>query len=92
MDIDDILLDDLLKRLHLANARRGWRDLVCAPSAKSGPTELQTLVSEEVAHRRGPACSASDGPLPFLKTIDEFDFTYQSAPPTASARCSRPTS
>jgi hypothetical protein len=29
IDLADVQLDALLKRLHLANARRAWRDLVC---------------------------------------------------------------
>jgi DNA replication protein DnaC len=75
-------LDPLLKRLHLANARRTWRDLV-QRAEKEGWTHeamLQTLFAEEVAHRRGTrlhrAVRAAE--FPFLRTIDEFDFSYQS--------------
>jgi DNA replication protein DnaC len=41
---------------------------------------LLTLFSEEVAHRRGTRLTraVSAAALPFLRTIDEFDFTYQS--------------
>ena len=48
-------LDPLLKRLHLANARRVWRDLVQRAEKEQWTYEalLLTLFSEEVAHRRG---------------------------------------
>ena len=48
-------LDSLLKRLHLANARRVWRDLVQRAEKEqwSHGQLLQTLFEEEVAHRRG---------------------------------------
>ena len=41
---------------------------------------LSTLVAEEVAHRRGTrlARAVRAASFPFLRTIDEFDFTYQS--------------
>ena len=75
-------LDPLLKRLHLANARRVWSDL-CQRAEKeewSYETLLQTLFAEEVAHRRGTrlARAVRAAAFPFLRTIDEFDFTYQS--------------
>ncbi len=75
-------LDPLLKRLHLANARRTWGDLVQRAEKEQWSHEqlLQTLFAEEVAHRRGTrlarAVRAAD--FPFLRTIEEFDFTYQS--------------
>ena len=34
----DIDLDPLFKRLHLANARRVWRDLLVRAEQRSGPT------------------------------------------------------
>jgi len=75
-------LDPLLKRLHLANARRVWSDL-CQRAEKeewSYETLLQTLFAEEVAHRRGTrlARAVRAAAFPFLRTIDEFNFTYQS--------------
>jgi DNA replication protein DnaC len=41
---------------------------------------LQTLFSEEVAHRRGTrlARAVRAAGFPFLRTIEEFNFTYQS--------------
>ncbi len=75
-------LDPLLKRLHLANTRRIWRDLVQRAEKEAWPYErlLSTLVAEEVAHRRGTrlARAVRAASFPFLRTIEEFDFSYQS--------------
>ena len=75
-------LDPLFKRLHLANARRVWRDLVRRAEAEEWSYEqlLTTLISEEVAHRRGTRLhrAVRSAQLPFLRTIEEFDFSYQS--------------
>lgn len=75
-------LDPLLKRLHLANSRRVWRDLVQRAEKEEWSYDvlLHTLFAEEVAHRRGTRLTRAvrAASLPFLRTIDEFDFTYQS--------------
>ena len=81
-DIDDDTLDSFLKRLHLANARRLWAQL-----AQQAETEqwsyrdfLAVLVAEEIAHRKQTRLvrvTRAAG-FPFLKTIDDFDFTFQS--------------
>ena len=75
-------LDVLLKRLHLANARRVWRDLVQRAEKEEWAHEqlLHTLFAEEVAHRRGTRLvrAVRAAQFPFVRTIDEFDFTYQS--------------
>lgn len=75
-------LDPLLKRLSLANARRIWRDLVRKAEAEQWSYEdlLQTLFAEEIAHRRGTRLhrAVRGAGLPFLRTIEEFDFSYQS--------------
>lgn len=75
-------LDPLFKRLHLANARRVWRDLVTRAEAESWSYEqfLRTFCEEEVAQRRGTRLSRAvrSARFPFLRTIDEFDFSYQS--------------
>jgi DNA replication protein DnaC len=75
-------LDPLLKRLSLANARRAWRDMVARAEREDWTYEalLQTLFAEEVAHRRGTrlARAVRDASFPFLRTVEEFDFTYQS--------------
>lgn len=78
----DIPLDALLKRLNLANARRLWRDLCDRAEKEEWSYEqfFTTLVLEEIAHRqqtRLQKLSRSAG-FPYLKTIDDFDFTYQS--------------
>ena len=75
-------LEPLLKRLHLANARRVWRDLVQRAEKEQWSYEalLLTLFAEEVAHRRGTRLSRAvhAAAFPFLRTVEEFDFTYQS--------------
>jgi len=75
-------LDSLLKRLHLANARRVWRDLIQRAEKEQWPHGqlLQTLFEEEVAHRRGTRLTRAvrAAAFPFLRTVEEFDFTYQS--------------
>jgi DNA replication protein DnaC len=75
-------LDVLLKRLHLANARRIWRDLIQRAEKEhwSHDALLHTLFAEEVAHRRGTRLTRAvrAAKLPFLRTVEEFDFTYQS--------------
>jgi DNA replication protein DnaC len=82
MNIDDQGLDALLKRLHLANARRVWRDLVQRAETASWSCRdfLATLASEEVAHRQGTRLvrETHRAQFPFLKTIDDYDFTFQS--------------
>ncbi len=76
-------MDDLLKRLHLANARRVWPQLVQHAEKEEWPYQkfLATLVAEEVAHRQQTRLGrvTRTAKFPFLKTIDEFDFTLQSA-------------
>jgi DNA replication protein DnaC len=75
-------LDVLLKRLHLANARRIWRDLIVRAEKEqwSHGALLETLFAEEVAHRRGTRLmrAVRAAKFPFLRTVEEFDFTYQS--------------
>ncbi|MHB1862078.1 MAG: IS21-like element helper ATPase IstB [Gemmatimonadaceae bacterium] len=75
-------MDPLLKRLHLANTRRVWRDLLARAEQEEWSYEyfLTLLVTEEIAQRQqtrlGRLSQRAD--FPFLKTIDDFDFTYQS--------------
>jgi len=75
-------LDVFLKRLHLANTRRVWRDLIQRAEKEQWPHGrlLHTLLSEEVAHRRGTRLTRAvrAAGFPFLRTVEEFDFTYQS--------------
>ena len=74
-------LDGMLKRLHLANTRRVWKDLVARADTESWPARrlLATLLVEEVAHRQQTRLSREvrAAGFPFLKTIDDFDFSFQ---------------
>lgn len=79
----DTDLDALFKRLHLANARRVWRDLVQRAERETWAYAdfLTLLVSEEIAHRQQTRLGrlTRRAQFPFLKTIDDFNFTYQSS-------------
>jgi DNA replication protein DnaC len=79
---ENIPVEALLKRLHLANARRIYRDLVTRAEQEQWSyfDFLAVLVAEEVAHRQQTRIQrlTRRADFPFLKTIDEFDFTYQS--------------
>jgi len=82
MNPSDIELDHLLKRLHLANARRIYRDLERRAEKEqwSYRDYLAVLVAEEVAQRQGTRVTRllRKAKFPFFKTIDDFDFTFQS--------------
>lgn len=75
-------LEPLLKRLNLANTRRTWRDLVRLAEKEDWPYDklLHTLLAEEIAHRRGTRLNRAvrAASFPFLRTIEEFDFSFQS--------------
>jgi len=75
-------LDALLKRLHLANARRIWPQLVERAEKQEWSYRdfLALLVAEEIAQRQQTRLVrlSRRATFPFLKTIDDFDFTYQS--------------
>jgi DNA replication protein DnaC len=76
-------LDGLLRRLHLPTVRRLYPEL-----QERAETEglayrdyLAVLVAEEVAHRtqtRIQRATRKAG-FPFLRTIEEFDFTFQTS-------------
>src|SRR2546425_8918471 len=82
LDLSDVQLDALLKRLHLANTRRAWRELVrrAEQDEWSYRDFLALLLSEEIAHRQQTriARMVRRAHFPFLKTVDDFNFTYQS--------------
>ena len=82
MKLSDPELNGLLKRLHLANTRRVWRDLVLRAETEQWSYRdfLALLAAEEVAHRQQTRIArlSRRARFPFLKTIDDFDFTYQS--------------
>ena len=81
---DQLVLDRLqanLTRLHLPRIQTVLLDVI-ETAQQQGHSHLQvldTLLEEEAAckeQRRLDTCLRSSG-LPFLKTIDEFDFTFQ---------------
>jgi hypothetical protein len=76
-------LDALLRRLHLPTVRRLYPELAqrAEGDGLSYRDFLALLMAEEVAHRtqtRIQRC-VRRARFPFLKTIDEYDFTFQSA-------------
>jgi DNA replication protein DnaC len=81
LDPTTLDIDGLLKRLHLANTRRVWPDLVARADTESWPARqlLATLLAEEVAHRQQTRLSREvrAAGFPFLKSIDDFDFSFQ---------------
>src|SRR5438552_218539 len=82
MNRADIPIESLLKRLHLANTRRVWPDMVTRAEKEQWSFRdfLAVVVAEEVAHRQQTRMQrlTRRAGFPFLKTIDDFDFTYQS--------------
>ncbi len=78
----DLDLDVLLKRLNLANTRRNWPDLVAMAEQEQWSYRdfLALLVAEEVAQRNQTRVQrlVQKAGFPFLKTIDDFDFSLQS--------------
>jgi DNA replication protein DnaC len=78
----EVDMEVLLKRLHLANARHIYQQLVVQAEKEQWSFHdfLAVLVAEEVAHRQQTRIQrlTRRAGFPFLKTIDEFDFTYQS--------------
>jgi DNA replication protein DnaC len=79
----DTDLDALFKRLHLANARRVWRGLIDRAERERWTYRdfLTLLATEEIAHRQQTRLArlTRRAHFPFLKTIDDFNFTYQSS-------------
>jgi DNA replication protein DnaC len=82
IDLADVQLDALLKRLHLANARRAWRNLVQRAEREEWSYRdfLALLVTEEIAQRQQTriARMVRRAHFPFFKTIDDFNFSMQS--------------
>ena len=76
-------LDAMLKRLHLPTIRRLYPDLALRAEAEgmSYRDFLEILASEEVAHRAQTRITRSvrKARFPFLRTIEEFDFTFQTS-------------
>ena len=79
----DIDVDALLKRLHLPTMRRLYADYAVKAAADGWPHRdyLALLVAEEVAHRNDTRIdkAARRANFPFIKTIESFDFVFQSS-------------
>jgi DNA replication protein DnaC len=82
-DAATVDLDGLLKRLHLANARRNWKSLVQRAETERWSCRefLGVLATEEVTQRQQTRVQRAvrQARFPFLKTIDDFDFSLQSS-------------
>jgi DNA replication protein DnaC len=82
MTLSEQALDALLKRLHLANMRRAWRELTRRAEQEEWSYRdfLALLISEEIAHRQQTRWHrlVRRARFPFLKTIDDFNFIHQS--------------
>jgi DNA replication protein DnaC len=77
-------LDGMLRRLHLPTVRRLYPELANRAEEDEGMSYrdfLATLIAEEVAHRSQTRIERAvrAAHFPFLATIEEFDFTFQSS-------------
>ena len=76
-------LDGLLRRLHLPTIRRLYPELQTRAEADalSYRDFLALLVAEEVAHRTQTRIQRAtrQARFPYLRTIEEFDFTFQTS-------------
>ena len=76
-------LDGMLRRLHLPTGRRLYGDLAARAETEgmSYRLFLETLIAEEVAHRSETRLTRAvrKAQFPFLRTIDDFNFTFQTA-------------
>ncbi|MFZ5479222.1 MAG: IS21-like element helper ATPase IstB [Myxococcota bacterium] len=83
MNPGDIDLDKLLKRLHLPTVRRLYPGYATRAAAEgwSHRDYLALLIAEEVAHRNDTRIqkAARHAHFPFTKTIENFDFVFQSS-------------
>jgi DNA replication protein DnaC len=76
-------LDAMLKRLHLPTIRRLYAELALRAEAEgmSYRDFLEILIAEEIAHRAQTRITRSvrRARFPFLRTIEDFDFTFQTS-------------
>ena len=76
-------LEGMLRRLHLPTVRRCYADLATRAEADGMTyhTYLETLIAEEIAHRAETRLTRAvrAARFPFLRTIDDFNFTFQTA-------------
>ena len=81
-DAASVEFDPLLRRLNLANTRRHWRDLLERAETHGWSCRefLGVVITEEIAHRQQTRVqrAVQQARFPFLKTIEEFDFSLQS--------------
>lgn len=79
----EIDVDGLLRRLHLPTMRRLYAGYAVRAAAEnwSHRDYLARIVAEEVAHRNDTriAKAARRAQFPFVKTIESFDFVFQSS-------------
>jgi DNA replication protein DnaC len=82
MNPSDINVDALLKRLHLPTIARLYPSYTARAAAEgwSHRDLLALLVAEEVANRNNTriAKAARHAHFPFVKTVESFDFVFQS--------------
>ena len=82
LKISDQDLDPMFKKLHLANTRRTWKETVDRAEKEDWSCRdfLALIVTEEVAHREQTRImrSVRKAGFPFLKTIEEYDFSLRS--------------
>ena len=76
-------LDGMLKHLHLPTVRRLYPECEVRAEAEDQSYRdfLATLIAEEVAHRSQTRIERSvrKARFPFLRTIEDFDFTFQTS-------------
>jgi hypothetical protein len=76
-------LDAMLKRLHLPTIRRLYAELALRAEAEgmSYRDFLEILTAEEIAHRAQTRITRSvrRARFPYLRTIEDFDFTFQTS-------------
>jgi DNA replication protein DnaC len=76
-------LDAMLKRLHLPTIRRLYAELALRAEAEgmSYRDFLEILTAEEIANRAQTRITRSvrRARFPFLRTVEDFDFTFQSS-------------
>jgi DNA replication protein DnaC len=76
-------LDAMLRRLHLPTIRRLYPELALRAEEEemSYRTFLEILFAEEIAHRAETRVlrSVRKAKFPFLRTIEEFNFTFQTS-------------
>lgn len=76
-------LDHVLRRLHLPAVRQQYQELAAQAVAEhwSYPEYLERLAQAEVVRRqeRRLAQATRRAGFPFLKTLEEFDFTFQTS-------------